>query len=69
MKRDRLLDRYYAKVLSDLKNDYNLDVEEAKALLERVNLSGMIDDFPEEVTHYPTKYWADKIYSDVTQLA
>ncbi|MGP4107776.1 hypothetical protein [Virgibacillus sp. L01] len=68
MRKEQLVNRYINQVVKDLINLYSLNEWEAKRLVKRIDLISMLNEFPDETTHYPTDYWAEKIYNDMTQL-
>jgi hypothetical protein len=51
-------------VKEDLMELYKLSENEAEKCIIKSKFSQVIKKFPEQVLHYETDYWADKIYDE-----
>jgi hypothetical protein len=56
--------RYINYVIYDLINEYGMEEDEAEKILKQSGFLKLIEDFPNQVLHYNTEYWAEQLYSN-----
>lgn len=51
-------------VAEEISENYNVDISEARAIVEKSFLPEMLDEMPDYVQHYTADYWAKEIMED-----